>query len=285
MKLAVSNIAWDAPEDAKVLAALKQRGVAGIEIAPTRAWPDWQGATAMAARALRFRLAAQGFAIPALQAILFGKPALVLFGNAEATTALVDHIRHVADLAAELGAHAMVLGAPKARRRGALDQDIAFKRAAEVFARIAAHCAERRVALCIEPNPPAYDCDFVVNSAEGLALVKQVNSPGFRLHLDSAGMKLAGEDSGVAISAASAVLCHFHISEPNLAPIVPASIDHGANADHLSKVSYRGWVSIEMRRTGRPVETVAAAVEHVQQCYGDKLEKQIAVTGYGGIVQ
>jgi sugar phosphate isomerase/epimerase len=179
----------------------------------------------------------------------------------------------------------MVLGAPKARRRGTLDQDTAFKRAVEVFARIGQHCAERRVALCIEPNPPAYDCDFVVNSTEGLALVKQVNSPGFRLHLDSAGMKLAGEDSGVAISASSAFLCHFHISEPNLAPIVPASIDHGANADHLSKAGYRGWVSIEMRRTGRPVEAVSAAVEHVQQCYGDKLERQIAVTGYGGIVQ
>ncbi|MGH6934020.1 MAG: sugar phosphate isomerase/epimerase family protein [Dongiaceae bacterium] len=285
MRLAVSNIAWDRGEDTAVLATLKQRGVAGIEIAPTRLWPDWQGATEVAARALRFRLAAQGFAVPALQAILFGKTKLALFGDAAITAEFIDHIRHVADLAAELGAHAMVFGAPKARRRGKLDMATALKRAVETFIQIGSHCVQRGVALCIEPNPPSYDCDFVINSAEGLELVKQVNSPGVRLHLDSAAMKLAGEDPGAAIAAAKPWLAHFHVSEPNLAPIVPATIDHAANADHLEKAGYKDWVSIEMRRTGRPVESVVAAVEHVQRCYGDRLTKQASVAGYGAVVQ
>jgi sugar phosphate isomerase/epimerase len=285
MKLAVSNIAWENREDAAVLAALKRRGVAGIEIAPTRVWPEWRGATATAARGLRFRLAAQGLAVPSLQAILFGKPELVLFGEPATTTAFVDHVRHVADLAAELGAHALVFGAPKARHRGTLALETAMRRAAAVLSGIGEHCAQRRVTLCIEPNPPSYDCDFIVNSAEGLELVKLTDSPGVRLHLDSAGMTLAGEDPAAAIAATSRWLAHFHVSEPNLAPIVPSTIDHAANADHLAKAGYKGWISIEMRRTGNPVEAVAAAVDHVQQCYGAKLEQPAQVTGYGGIVQ
>ena len=49
MKLAVSNIAWDDVEQSAILAQLPALGVAGVEIAPTKLWPDWLGADPVAA--------------------------------------------------------------------------------------------------------------------------------------------------------------------------------------------------------------------------------------------
>ena len=102
MKLAVSNIAWDAPEDDAVKAALRAGGVHGIEVAPTKFWPDWEGMSVAAATAERQRLADSGFAVPALQAILFGRPDLQVFGDEASVSALVAHIADVAAVAAAI---------------------------------------------------------------------------------------------------------------------------------------------------------------------------------------
>ena len=87
MRLAVSNIAWAADEQDAILAALPGMGVAGVEIAPTMIWPGWEGAVVDAARDLRGRLEGQGLAVPALQAILFARPDLHVFGDATAVRA------------------------------------------------------------------------------------------------------------------------------------------------------------------------------------------------------
>ena len=55
-------------------------------------------------------------------------------------------------------------------------------------------CASRhRVIFCIEPNPTAYDCDFITGAGEGADLVERVDCQGFGLHLDTAAMMLAGD--------------------------------------------------------------------------------------------
>ena len=268
MKLAVSNIAWNDADEPAALPLLRQHGVTAIEVAPTRLWPDWTGATTAAARAARARLAGEGFEVPSFQAILFGKPDLSLFGD---TVAFTDHVLDVADLAAEFGARVLVYGAPTSRDRSALSADAAFARAVEVFRRIGAECAALGVTFCIEPNPPAYGCNFITTSSEGLALVQAVDSPGFALHLDAAGMVLAGEEPASAILTSRSSLRHFHASEPHLAPIVPATVDHAHIGRILRRIGYDGWVAIEMRRTDDSIAALVRAVDHVRACYRDRL--------------
>src|SRR5215813_6381028 len=268
MRLAVSNIAWNDADEPTVFTLLRQHGVTGIEVAPTRLWPDWSGATPAAARAARTRFADAGFEVPSFQAILFGKPELGLFAD---PLAFVDHISRVADLAAELGAHRLVYGAPKSRDRGSLSEAAAVTRAVDVFRLAAAACAARDTMLCIEPNPPAYGCNFVTNSSEGLALVRAVDAPGFGLHLDAAGMVMAGEDPLAALVAARSHLHHVHASEPHLAPLAPASIDHARIGRTLRRIGYDGWVAVEMRRADDAVPALARAVDHARACYRDRL--------------
>ncbi|MCC6717877.1 MAG: sugar phosphate isomerase/epimerase [Acetobacteraceae bacterium] len=268
MKLAVSNIAWSVAEQDAILAALPELGVTGVEIAPTVLWPDWEGATPSAARALRTRLAGQGLAVPALQSILFARPALQLFGDAASQEALVAHIAATAALAAALGAGVMVFGSPRNRLRGDLPPAAAMDQAVPLLRVLGAACRDAGTTLGIEANPAQYGGDFVLRWSEAAALVDRVNHPGVVLHLDTACTALAGDDPAAAAAACASRIRHFHVSASQLGPVDAASpIDHPAIAAALHAGGYAGWVSIEMRRTDTPLETVRAAAAHVRACY------------------
>ena len=118
MKLAVSNIAWNQEEDAQITDLLRKLRVQGIEIAPTRIWPSWNGASAATAAPVAEEFKSAGFSIPALQAILFDKPELKVLGSKESQSALLKHLALVADLAEVLGAKTLVFGSPKNRDPG-----------------------------------------------------------------------------------------------------------------------------------------------------------------------
>ena len=263
MKLAISNIGWAAdPLDSSVLAVLRGHGVAGIDVAPTRLWPHWEGATESSARAWARRHADAGFVIPAAQSLLYQTSGLALFGDA---TGLIDHLRRVADLVAALGAGVLVFGSPRIRDPGDRSADAAFAAARDVFGRVGAICAERDLCLCIEPNPAAYGCRFVQTSAEARALIDAVGSPGFGLHLDAAGCHLAGEDPAAAVRASAGGIAHMHASEPQLGDFDAPVVDHAAVGAALREVGYDRWLSVEMRP--QPVPAIDAALTHVRAAY------------------
>jgi len=267
MKLAVSNIAWDMPEQAEVFELLRDRGVTGIEVAPTKLWPDWQGAGHAAAESAARELAASGFSVPALQAILFAKPELKVFGTPQQQQQLLQHIGLVASLADGLGAAVLVFGSPKNRDRGSLSTDQAMSAAAEFFAEAGKVCAAAGVRLCIEPNPEGYGCNFVTNWRQAEALVRRVDHPGFGLHLDAGCIHMAGDDPAEAIAQCADITAHFHISEPMLADLSAPQVDHARAGRALIDSGYQGWLSIEMRRSDAPLKSIAEAVDTVLTCY------------------
>ena len=67
-------------------------------------WPNWDGMNERAATEYRGKLADEGFSVPAMQAIVYGRPDLQVFGNVEARGDLCSHIERVADIAAALRA-------------------------------------------------------------------------------------------------------------------------------------------------------------------------------------
>lgn len=256
MKLAFSNIAWGRHDDPAVLDLLRSHHVGGIEVAPTKVWPQWEDAGIAAARAYRDRLLGEGFLVPALQAVLFGKPEAQLF-TAEGESLFVDHLIRVAGLAEALGAGVVVLGAPRQRDPGTLEADAAMNRAAQVMLRLARVYADHGTCLCIEPNPARYGCNFVRTVREGAELVRRVDHPGFGLHLDAAGMHLEGDTIDTAWREAGSLVRHYHISEPDLAGFETPEVPHRHNLATLHDAGYPGWYSVEMREP--PGRTLAEA--------------------------
>lgn len=260
MKLAVSNIAWDPEEESDVLEVLKGAGIPGLEIAPTKLWPDWSGATVDAAKKAAERYAELGFSIPALQAILFGRPDLKVFGDKGDRAAFVEHIDNVAKIAAGLGASIMVFGSPRNRDPGAMSFNEAMSYAVDVFKEVGERCAKQNVSLGIEANPADYDCRFVTRWNEAAELVRRCNSPGVRLHLDAACTELAGDDLADAVAATTDILAHVHISEPQLGTFDGSLVEHAKFGAALKSTGYTGWCSIEMRRAENPLAAIEGAV-------------------------
>ncbi len=269
MNLAVSNIAWSPRLEDPALTLLRSLGIAGVEVAPTRIWPDWKIASVVAAVTCRRRYATEGFSVPALQAILFGKPELKLFGTDSEREGLIAHLDKVAHLAQAIGARSLVFGAPSNRQLNGMPHQAAFDLAREFFATVATYYHRCGVCLCVEANPVQYGCSFAVDSGEAARLVRAVNSPGLRLHLDTACMFLAGEDIATAIRDNADVLSHFHVSEPFLASFSAPVIDHVQAFTALRAAGYEGWISLEMRETENPILDLRRAAEFLVQTYGE----------------
>ncbi len=274
MKLAVSNIAWNPEEQDAIIPILRDRGVGGIEVAPTKLWPDWAGADAASAESARRDFEALGFAVPSMQAILFGKPDLSIFAAASdpIRAETLDHLALVARLAGALGARALVFGSPRNRDRGDRSPDVAFEIAAEFFREAGRICARHDTWLCLEPLPDAYGSNFATSWKEAARLVQAVDTPGFGLHLDTACIHMGGDDPAEAVLTCDGMIRHFHVSEPQLADLSNPTIDHKRVGEALKSIGYGNWISLEMRRPDDPAARVAEAVDRVLDCYGDVLK-------------
>jgi sugar phosphate isomerase/epimerase len=247
VRLAFSNLAWPAERDADVLPALPDLGFPWLEVAPTRLWPDPLAQDAAAVAAARTAVESAGLRIVALQSLLFQRPELQLFGDAEAREGLHDHLVGMAHLAAQLGATRLVFGSPGNRRRGDLSLEAADEIAVGVFARLGAVAADLGVCFCIEANPVDYKCDYLTDAVASTAFVRAVDSPGVRLHLDTACMALAGDDAAERVREGADVLAHVHASAPQLGAVGPdGPVDHANIAAALLAVDYDGHVSVEM---------------------------------------
>jgi len=251
-RFAFSNIAWGVHDDPQILALLRANGITGIEIAPTKVWPQWEDITVPAAAAYRKKLNEQGFEIPALQSLLFGRPQARLF-DAQGEVELLKQLEHIAAMAGALGAKAAVFGAPRQRDRKDLTAQEALDHAIPVLRRAAVRFADQGCCLCIEPSPHQYGCNFIRTASEGAELVRRVDHEGFKLHLDAAALYMENEDLGALLPTVGAELRHFHISEPDLGDFRSPVVPHADNLRALDAFGYTGWCSVEMRMPAAPL--------------------------------
>jgi D-psicose/D-tagatose/L-ribulose 3-epimerase len=268
MKIAISNIAWAHDADATVAAMMADRGIKGLEIAPTVVWPDPAKVSRSEALAYRRWWEDRGIEIVAMQSLLYGRPELVIFGTESDRLATLDHLAVIFRLASWLGATRLVFGSPSNRRAGDLATPERVRIATEFFRRAGDAAAQAGTTLCLEPNPPQYGCDFINSAREARELITRVGCDGFGLHLDAGAMALQGEEAAEATD--GGLPLHFHVSEPFLAPLGSAETDHSAFASALRRARYAGWCSIEARKpeNAHGVEAIGANLAFAAETYG-----------------
>lgn len=245
MRLAASNIAWPAGADPEAADILLRHGATGVELAPGKVWPKPTEATDAEALAVRRWWEDRGLRVASFQALAFGRPDLLLFGDTATRDRFADYLSQIIRLAAKVGAGPLVFGSPKNRAVGATPPAEALPVTVEFFRRVGAVAADHGTVIGLEHVPPAYGCDYVNTVAEAAELVRAVNSPGFGLHLDAGGMAMTG---GAVVDAGDVRPVHFHVSEPNMQPVGDATgVPHAAYAAGLRRIGYDGWVSVEVR--------------------------------------
>ena len=243
MKLAISNIAWAAEQDAAVYKWMQQYGCSGLEIAPTRIFSEnpYQNQE-QAAQWSRDMMQEYGFEIPSMQSIWFGRDEK-LFGSCRERQILTDYTKQAIDFAAAVGCHNLVFGCPRNRNipEGAdATEGISF------FREVGKYAASHNTVIGMEANPPVYHTNYMNDTPSALQLIREVGSEGFLLNLD-VGTMIQNQEPISELEGQVKYINHVHISEPGLVMIQERKL-HEDLAALLMKEGYQGYVSVEMGR-------------------------------------
>jgi D-psicose/D-tagatose/L-ribulose 3-epimerase len=270
MRIALSNIAWDRPEDADVAALLRRHGLDAVDLVASKYFADAAAASDAEVRAIRAWWADQGFEVTGMQALLFGTTGLALFGDASARDAMLRHLAHICRIGGGLGARALVFGSPRNRDRGTLSDAQVEAIADPFFRALGDIAADHGVVVCLEPNPPHYGGTFMTTSAETRAVVARIDHPAIRMQFDTGALTLSGEAPEAVLAEAGPWIAHVHASEPDLLPLGDGSTDHAAMAAALARRLPDRVVAIEMLATkGEPhLASIERAVVAAKRAYG-----------------
>ncbi|MDE3739663.1 D-psicose/D-tagatose/L-ribulose 3-epimerase [Metapseudomonas resinovorans] len=251
MKLSFSSIAWDIAEDDAVSDLLACHAVNAIDIVPGKYFPDPPNATLSNIAQVRRWWSARGIEIVGMQALMFGTRGLNLFGSDEMRAKMLRHLAAQCRIASELGTRHLVFGSPQNRDRGALDKHTASCLAADFFFSLGEIADHYGVHVCLEPTPALYSSNFMLNTAETAAVVRNVAHPAISLQLDTGSLTLNGENPFEVLEQNGHLIGHIHASEPGLLPLGDGDTDHQLAAAAIRCYLPGRVVSIEMKATSR----------------------------------
>ena len=246
MKLSISNIGWTAEQDAEVYDLMKRFSFSGLEIAPTRIFPENPYEKLDAAREWAQMLKQQhGFCIPSMQSIWFGRQERI-FGTAEERGILLDYTKKAIDFAAAIDCKNLVFGCPRNRTLpDGTDPQIGV----EFFRAIGDYALRRGTVIGMEANPPIYNTNYINDTLSALRLIEEVNCDGFRLNLDVGTIIHNGERVDILKDKVH-LISHVHISEPGLKTIVRRELHKELKA-LLQAEGYCDGKNGQSRRFGR----------------------------------
>ncbi len=256
MKLSISNIAWPAEWDEEIYRHMQSLGFTGLEIAPTRIFPEQPYGDLNRAFVWAEEVHTR-FEIPSMQSIWYGRTERI-FGTEEERKALLDYSLGAIRFAAAIGCRNLVFGCPKNR---STDADSDPNTGLAFFGSLSDMAAKEGVVIGMEANPPIYNTNFLNRTEEALDYIDRISSPGMKLNLDL-GTMIANEEDVSVLYGQTDKISHVHISEPRLAKITPRPL-HKEVLRLLKESGYEGYVSIEMGKQESP-EDVYSVLAYVR---------------------
>lgn len=264
MNLSVSNIAWSAEHDMQMYEFLQENGIVGLEIAPTRIFPDKPyDKLCEAAELYRMLYHNYGLKISSMQSIWYGRKERI-FGSEEERDILLAYTKAAIDFASVLKCKNLVFGCPRNRQCGGNSEDV-YSTAVNFFYLLGEYAVEHGTVVAMEANPEIYHTDFVTNTQSAIQLVKDVNSQGFRLNLDL-GTVIYNSENLACFAKDFALVNHIHISEPNLLPVEKRGL-HTDLCNILDKCGYDGYISLETKNID-DIRSIQAQVLYMKSVFG-----------------
>ena len=246
--LCVSNLAWSSDNEDAVAKILQRHQIRFVEVAPAKINANPIDITEAIAQRYKQRWLENGVAIVAMQALLFGGPAALLFGSANDRAILLKYLLHIITVARWLGASVLVFGSPKLRYSNTLDAASKLDIAHVFFDTLGNYASSNGIRVCIEPNPSYYGCNFLNSSFEVLDFVDSLNNDGIGMHIDIGAMQINNEDPKKVVEYCGPKIQHVHISNKDLKAIEHSDQPgfHQSVAALLVRANYSNHLSIEM---------------------------------------
>jgi sugar phosphate isomerase/epimerase len=240
---------------------LGEQGFSGLEIAPTRVFPQEPYEHIEEAESFAAMLHdSYGLSVSSMQSIWHGRTENI-FGSNKDRAGLVEYTKKAIRFAEALSCANLVFGCPRNRNMPASDM---LPAAIPFFTAIGRYAFEHHRVIALEPNPPVYNTNFINTTAEAFDLCGKINSPGLRVNIDLGTVLYNGENL-YDIKSNIYLVHHIHISEPLLALIEKRTVHHELK-NMLDSTDYRGYVSLEMKDTG-DIENVKQAVRYIREVF------------------
>lgn len=262
MKLSISNIAWPGEQDEAVYELMKQYGFIGLEIAPTRWFAQNPYEHIQEARKeYEYLNQKYGLQISSMQSIWYGKSENI-WNNEEDREKLERYTKEAVDFAEAIGCRNLVFGCPRNRN---MPEGVRKSEVFSFFRNLGSYAEAHNTVVAMEANPPIYHTNYINRTDEAIALIKKIDSSGFRLNLDIGTMIENGEDIEV-LKENWTLVNHVHVSEPFLAPIQKRLL-HRELAHEMRQNGYSGFVSVEMGSQSN-MEQIKEAMAYVAEVFG-----------------
>ena len=259
MKLALCNEMFEGRSMAEVCAVARKLGYQGLEIAPFTLAPSAPEVTAQQRRETRTVIADHGLVCVGLHWLFAGPDGLHMTTPDEAVWRHTrDYLSALLDLCSDLGGKVLVLGSPN-QRSVPKDQtyDGAWKRAVDLLGSVLDQAGKLGLTICFEPLSPV-ETDFINTVDEGMKMVRQIDHPSFKIHLDVKAMCSEGRPVGDIIRSVTAdEIGHFHVNDPNLYGPGMGEVDYAPIVEAIRDVGYDRWLSVEVFKYDPDPETIA----------------------------
>ena len=259
MKLSISNIAWSAEHDSEMYRFLRETGFRGLEIAPTRIFPESPYDKLSEAKEWADELMSNyGLEVPSMQSIWYGHQEKV-FGTKEDRKLLIDYTKKAVIFAETINCKNLVFGNP--RNRDTEDIVGNYPIAIDFFREIGEYAAEHHTCIAIEANPVIYNTRFLNTTEQAVELAYKTNSEGIKVNVDL-GAIIYNKEEISYLRQIPEYINHVHISEPGLKLIEKRDL-HQELFSALHEIVYDRYVSIEMGNKGS-LDDVKNIMEYVK---------------------
>lgn len=258
IKLSISNIAWAAEHDTEMCQYLKVVGFQGLEIAPTRLFPEAPYDKLEDAQEWAELLKSNyDLEVPSMQSIWYGHQEKI-FGSKEERKVLIDYTKKAIDFAEIIGCKNLVFGNPRNRDT----EDVAgnYLTAIEFFREIGEYALEHHTIIAIEANPIIYNTHFLNTTEQAVEMAYKCDSKGVRVNVDL-GTIIYNEEDIAYLRQIPGYINHVHISEPGL-NLIEHREEHKLLFSVLKSINYDKYVSIEMGNKGA-LDDVRNAINYI----------------------
>lgn len=241
MRLSVSNIGWDAAYDEAMYAFLQQQGFSGLEIAPSRIFPQQPYQQVEQAKMFASNIHQQyNLQICSMQSIWYGKTQKIVESES-AQEELFSYTKQAIAFAAAVGCKNLVFGCPKNR---VVSHEEEKNVIIDFLVRIADEALKKGVVIALEANPTIYQTNFANTTQEAIEVAKRVGHPALKINLDIGTIVSNQEDLNTLANHID-LISHVHVSEPFLCPL-EHRILHREVKEILQSGGYEKYISLEM---------------------------------------
>jgi sugar phosphate isomerase/epimerase len=246
-KYAICNEVFEGWDFADTCRAVRQAGYDGIELAPFTL--SDRPAELTAAERTRFRRTIEqaGLQFAGLHWLMMTPKGL---HATSADDALRErswkHVFDMIDLCGDLGGGVVVFGSPKQRgTTPGVSHEQALRYFKDGFASVAKRAEERGVTVLPEALPLS-QCDVMTTLAEAAGIVNEIASPAIQTMFDVHNSEDETESAAELIEKYFHMIRHVHLQEMDGKYPGAGSYDFAQVMQTLKRLSYKGWVSMEV---------------------------------------